>query len=341
LPIWISDPRFSDWKNYIEMPIIFFLALAAITKPKQMKVLLVLMCIATLLVNHSYHNQIKDRDFSHFSYGIRDAGVLGFAGENGMAAFQAQFLLLILGLYCCEKRLYLKLLMMGIMWTNVYCLLFSFSRGGYAAVLVGITFLGLVKKRSFLMIVAILLLSWQTIVPNAVRERVMMTYTEGEGLDASAETRVDLWQDALEIIKTNPITGTGYDTYSFMHRLGYGDTHNLYLKVALETGVIGLLLVLLMLVRFWSEAYSLWKFAEDPFLAALGLAFAAVMVCSMVVNIFGDRWTYLQVNGYLWALLACVMRGHLIVNEAQASAPPMREETFSGAEDRILDPALT
>src|SRR5260370_29928248 len=41
-PISIFDPRFSDWKNYVEMMALFFVAAAAIRTPKQMRALIVL-----------------------------------------------------------------------------------------------------------------------------------------------------------------------------------------------------------------------------------------------------------------------------------------------------------
>jgi putative inorganic carbon (HCO3(-)) transporter len=336
-PTSIDDPRFSEWKNFAEMPVIFFLTLAAIKNKRQMKLLIGLMCVAVLLVNQSFYNMMSGRDFSHFNYDLRDAGVLGYAGENGMAAFQGEFMLFILGLYLWEKRVYLKLSMLALMATNMYCLLYCLSRGGYLAVLAGLIFLGFAKNRVLLIAVALFLVSWQTIVPNAVRERVMMTYSEGE-LDPSAETRVDLWEDAMNIIKTNPVTGTGYNTYSYMHRLGYGDTHNLYVKVALETGIVGLAFMVWMLVRFLAQGYSLAVYPGDPFLASLGLGFSALMVCAIVVNLFGDRWNYIQINGYLWALLGCVMRGQLIRTE-ENHALDSAEGNIS-AETGILDPAL-
>jgi hypothetical protein len=33
------------------------------------------------------------------------------------------------------------------------------------------------------------------------------------------------------------------------------------------------------------------------------------VVCSIVANCFGDRWTYVQVNGYMWVLGGLVSRG--------------------------------
>jgi hypothetical protein len=33
------------------------------------------------------------------------------------------------------------------------------------------------------------------------------------------------------------------------------------------------------------------------------------------VNFFGDRWLYVEVNGFLWVMLACVVRGQMIESE--------------------------
>jgi hypothetical protein len=37
----------------------------------------------------------------------------------------------------------------------------------------------------------------------------------------------------------------------------------------------------------------------------------------VAANLFGDRWTYLQVNGFLWVLLGCVLRGRMIEQESK------------------------
>src|SRR6516165_4593820 len=46
LPIWFTDARMSDWKNYMVIFLLFFLVLAAIKDVKQMKILLLLMCLS-------------------------------------------------------------------------------------------------------------------------------------------------------------------------------------------------------------------------------------------------------------------------------------------------------
>jgi putative inorganic carbon (HCO3(-)) transporter len=338
LPISISDPRFSDWKNYVEMPLIFFVTAAAIKTSKQMKILILLICFSVLMINRAFYSTTKDRDFSHFSYEVRYAGALGYAGENGLAAFEAQFALFVLGLYAFEKRRYVKIGMLGLIASCIYCLLFSFSRGGYLGFLVGLMFVGFVKKRSLLVLALVLLVGWQTLTPTAVQERLAMTYESGEGLDNSSGERMALWQDAIKVVAQNPITGTGFDTYAFMGRVGgFRDTHNFYLKVLVEGGVIGLLLLLWLLARAFNLGHSLFQVRQDPFLASLGLGFAAMMVSAIVVNVFGDRFTYQQVNGQLWVLMGCVARGLLIREEAQQQ-PGAEAEAGEIHETDALEP---
>jgi O-antigen ligase len=133
----------------------------------------------------------------------------------------------------------------------------------------------------------------------------------------------------MQVFSGNPVMGTGFATYAYMHRIGnYQDTHNLFLKVLLETGVVGLLLFLWLLARTFGTAYQLFRHAEDPFVASLGLSLAGWVVCAIVANAFGDRWTFLQVNGYMWVLGGLVARGWVL---QQNETPVRASEVVSDA----------
>ena len=63
--------------------------------------------------------------------------------------------------------------------------------------------------------------------------------------------------------------------------------------------------------------WRLFKTAADPFLASIGLGFALWMLCAVCVNVFGDRWNYVQINGYMWTFCAMVARGLDIERDEQ------------------------
>ncbi|HWZ45578.1 MAG TPA: O-antigen ligase family protein [Candidatus Saccharimonadales bacterium] len=335
LPWWVSDPRFSNWKNYMIMPLLFMTVAAAIKEKGQMQILMALMAVSVLRNNLGFYNTVSERDFTHFSYGLRYAGTLGYAGENGLAAFEAQTALFCIGLMPFIRRKAVKIAMLGFVVSCLYCLLFAFSRGGYLGFLAGLLFLGVLYERKLLVLFLGLVLSWQALVPKAVSERIFMTYEDGQ-IDSSAGERVTIWQDALTLIEQRPIFGSGFDTYEFMNRVDeFRDTHNIYLKVLVEMGVLGLLLFLALLLKSLGVGYRLFRAAEDPVFRGIGLGLAAVMVCTLVVNLFGDRWMYLQVTGYTFALLGLAVRAQIITNEARDASAESEEQP---AQPVVLEP---
>ena len=119
----------------------------------------------------------------------------------------------------------------------------------------------------------------------------MTTEASSNGqFDSSSEERLTLWRDALGMFKQNPITGTGFNTYEFMHRVGsYRDTHNYYLKVLAETGLVGIVLFLFLLRMLFTAGWRLYRTTDDPFWSAIATGFTALVVCGIVLNFFGDR----------------------------------------------------
>ncbi len=337
LPLLPTDPRLADWKNYMVMPLLLFVVAAVIKDVRQMKILILLMCAAVLSLDRSFWDTISGRDFSAFSYDLRDEGGMGYAGVNGFAAFEAQISVFLIALSAFERKRLLKYGYIVLAGFSAMCLMYSLSRGGYLALLLGCLFLGVVKQRKLLILLAIFIFTWTSIVPVAVQQRVMMTYDESSGsLDHSAATRVNLWEEAMHVFDSNPVVGVGFYTYAYGHHLNnYKDSHNIYVKVLVETGVVGLLFFLWLLAKTFRAGFSLFHSAQDPFLSSLGLGLAGWVVCAAGANFFGDRWTFLQVNGYMWVIAGMVARGLLMQarNDEIAVTEPEELKTFALSAD--------
>jgi O-antigen ligase len=205
---------------------------------------------------------------------------------------------------------------------TLFATMYTFSRGGYIAVLLSVLVLGLLKDRKLLLVLGIFLLTWQTVVPAPVRERVTMTENSNGQLEASAQERVDLWQNAEKSILHSPIVGTGYATFQLgEHVDNLKDTHNWYVKVMVETGIIGLIIAFILLQQLLAMSYRLFKRATDPLYQGLGLGLLLATCSCIVANFFGDRWTYLEITGLLWVLAGAAIRAtHLM--ELESIAPP-------------------
>jgi O-antigen ligase len=299
------------------------------------------MCVGALALDKSFWSTVSDRDFSSFSDGLQDPGAMGYAGVNGLAAFEAQFAAFAAALACFERKRLWKIGYIALAAVSCFCLMYSLSRGGYLALIAGFLFLGIVRLRKLLVLMVVFGLVWTSVVPNAVRERVAMTYdSKGGGLDHSSETRVNLWEDAMTVFDNNAAVGTGFNTYAYMGRIGiYKDTHNYFVKVLVETGILGFLLFLALLLRFLWTGLLLYWMGRDPLSKALGLGLAAWMICCMTANLTGDRWSYLQVNGYMWVIAGLAARSWTMEKQADANRSSSRQQAPAVIAEPELIPA--
>ena len=316
-PLWITDLNFATWKDYMLIPLIFLATCMVVEDRKAVRTVVLLTAISLLFIDRSFLMETLSRSWSTFDENKRSSGPLGY-GSNQTAAFLAQFAMFFWGLVQFLKRRKAKLLSYGLIAITLFGTMYTFSRGAYLAVLVSTFILGVLKDRKLLVLVGVFLLTWQTVVPAAVSERVNMTQDANGQLEASAQERVSLWEDAKTAIASDPIFGIGYATYQLTEHVdGLRDTHNWYVKVLVETGAIGFLIVLVLLQQLIVLPYRLFRRAEDPLYRGLGLGlFLAVCSC-LVANCFGDRWTYLEINGLLWVLAGAAVRASDLIKSEE------------------------
>jgi hypothetical protein len=53
---------------------------------------------------------------------------------------------------------------------------------------------------------------------------------------------------------------------------------------------------------------------------SLGSAVVSAMVPVIVVNLFGDRWSYIEEAGFVWVLWGCVVRGLMMLDNKPTEA---------------------
>jgi len=321
-PLWLSDVNFVTWKDYMVIPLVFVATGLVIEDRNAIRNVILITAISLLLIDRSCILESLTRTWTTFDEDKRGGGPLAY-GSNQTAAFLAQFALFFWGFAQFVKKNKIKLLSYGLVAITLFATMYTFSRGGYLAVLFSVFVLGLVKDRKLLLILGVFLLTWQTVVPVPVRERVSMTENSNGQLEASAQERVDLWQNAETTFIHSPIVGTGFATFQLgEHVDNLKDTHNWYIKVLVETGIIGLILALVLLQQLLAMSYCLFRRATDPLYQGLGLGLFLATCSCIVANFFGDRWTYLEITGLLWVLASAAIRAtHLMDSEPVAILP--------------------
>ncbi|MFA5050776.1 MAG: O-antigen ligase family protein [Patescibacteria group bacterium] len=144
------------------------------------------------------------------------------------------------------------------------------SNGAILGVLAGLVFMGLIYKssRKWTTISLIILLLIIKLLPVA-RNYV---WQEATFHNLSGQLRVNIWQGAISLIKTNPILGVGLDGYQNLipqyqarfydpitHQLISVETHpyphNLFLALWCELGLAGLIIFLIIIFQFFKFGF--------------------------------------------------------------------------------------
>lgn len=314
LPLDPADPRLQTWKNYAIFPLLFFLVFNNIKNRKDMKILFIGMLLSILLMDYYTVNQVRWAGSIESRNAFR--GTFMWLGANEVAAFYAIYTFVLIGVFFSDRSKALKSFLFILILLNIYCLLFIFSRGAYAAFLVGMSVICLLRKKMLLIPIFLILISWQTLLPPRVVERITQTTNEQGELDVASERRLIMWKQSMNFFKQNVLIGAGFNIFPY---LGFelGDTHNVFIKILAEQGIIGIIIIFLLFFFALRSSWKLYRTAKDGFLKGLGVGFIACIFAAITVNMFGDRWTYMSLGAFFWVFLGMVECGNRITQKEQ------------------------
>ena len=312
VPITPDNLSFVFWKNYAQMICFYFLVLNVVKDEKDQKLVVTLMSLVVLFIAIRCYRNFSAADV--FAYDKRVGGpfeIVGL-GANHLGAFMAESAALFLGLFLFDRERRRRALFVLTCLFSLHPLFFSYSRGAYAAAFGALAWFGLIKKRTLLLAACLILVMYQTLLPASVVDRINMTETQTGQLEGSAEHRLDLWEFAWQLFQEHPVFGIGFDGFRYSVPQGeLTDTHNLYMKALAESGVIGFIFLLVILLKAMASGWRLFRTGRTPFQQGLGFGFMGTVVACIIANLFGDRWSYFEMHGYFWIYWGLVDRGVL------------------------------
>ncbi len=311
-PFDLSDERLQFWKNYSIFPILYFLTFNIIKDKKWIWRTIVVMSLTMVVMD--YYQLMQLSWFSNIASRSKVNGTFVYLGPNEIAAFYSQYTIILMSLFFVMRSKLLKFILGGLIWVNIYCIAFLFSRAAYISLVVGCFFLFAARRRFLLIPLICVVIFWQTLLPQKVKDRINMTTNQYGELDVSSEMRIIIWEQSLNLFKDSPVLGIGLKTFKYMG-FALGDTHNIYVKFLVEQGIIGFLLFLILIWKMFRLGWQLYKNGDDPPAKALGLGFAICIVVLLVNNMFGDRWSYLPLSAYLWIFAGLVARLNTLSNQ--------------------------
>jgi len=197
---------------------------------------------------------------------------------------------------------------------SVFPYLMTNSRGSWAAgIPVVIAYIFISKKRWIIVgFIAILLGLAPFIFPRAVIDRVKYTFTEQRGyaatlqehvggltIDTSASERIRSWRSAFKDIGKHPLLGFGITGWRFLDAQ--------YIRVLIETGVVGLAAFLYLLFSILTNVRKVSMTAKIPIFRAFAQGYSVAVIAMIVHGIGANTFIIIRIMEPFWLVCGLVM----------------------------------
>ena len=198
-----------------------------------------------------------------------------------------------------RERLWPRWLTAIMLLTATLALYLTYSRSALLGLVTSVGVLALLKYRKLIPIglVGLLLLLF---LPQT--QAYMARFYEGiMGQDLATQMRFGEYKDALILINRYPLFGVGFTGVPDIDI--YLGVSMLYLTIAQNMGVIGLLIFLAIMVGFFAMLLRSWRQGYDAGLEAILLGLTGAVAGALVSGIFDHYWfnmTYPHMTVLLW-----------------------------------------
>jgi len=209
-----------------------------------------------------------------------------------------------------KKEKIINISILGLSVLFIILLGLTFTRGAWLAFVLITLIIGAIQYRALLISVVIIFLMSYVLIPP-IHSRINDLHEAKKG--NSIEWRQNLWRDALGYIKDEPILGYGVGTANKLilekrgERMGSSDPHNDYLKITLESGLLGLFSYLILATVTMLHLIKNYFKTKQVKMKTVNLVVFALF-SSLIIMSFADniiRNTALQWS--LWSLIGGLM----------------------------------
>ncbi len=237
----------------------------------------------------------------------------GGSGEpNTFGGYLVLMLALVAALYLTSESLQRKYIFASLAVLMFIPLLFTFSRASYLALIPLAGGLLAFSQRRLLIAsgLALSLALAPFLLPKAVTDRVLYTFTQpihpgqseigGLRLDTSTSARIRSFKQVVfDDWPKHPVFGYGVTGYKFLD--------SQYLRVLVETGLVGLLAFLWLQISLFRRARDILRTTRDPLFKGVTLGFLVGFIALIVHSIGTNTFIIVRTLEPFWFLAAMVM----------------------------------
>jgi putative inorganic carbon (HCO3(-)) transporter len=337
------DERFNAFKDSMIAVMLVFVTQMSVTDWTTLKRVILATVLPIPYILHVTWSEHAGVTSWHYKDSLRIQGTFSLLGANEFAAFCAMMAVLLLALLIAARlSWYWKGILLAGIAAMAMCVVWTYSRTAYIAIILGGLCVVLLWQGRWKMILplALVALLLPTVLPESVTERFQSTTLEEGKRDPSTEMRFEFWNIAWQHFTERPLLGIGYRSFSNPEFNPYGmDTHNFFMRELTEKGLFGFTITVGLFFGILRAGWRVMRQSPPGSLAyALGLGMVAAWPVLVVGNCWGDRFTYYPLIGYFWVYLALTMKAFefVLVNKAVPEKPA--EPEMKQPERRFAQP---
>jgi O-antigen ligase len=227
-----------------------------------------------------------------------------FDDPNYLGVFQSMAFCIILSRLTGRTRFWEKLILYALLALVGLSVLITFSRGAYLALFGGFAVIIWARlknaKTQIVFVIGTAALGiWHSLSlleSLPIVQRFVGRLNIIEAIQTGGTGRTDIWKRAVLSLGNNP-WGYGWGTETVV--LSGKVSHNVFLEVAIQYGVIGFLLTIFLLGLIIGDAVHLVKKTENEYY----IGFAASVICVLVGGVSLNMW---YVRQFWYVLAMCV-----------------------------------
>ncbi len=314
---------------YFSFIMFYFVITNSVTSYKKWKALVVsFICSAALVALYgvmqnflgvsSTASWVDEEMFSSIKVRVYST----FGNPNVLGEFLVIMIPTSLALIWGSKKQGHKMIYTMVMLVMCACMVFTWSRGAWLGVFLAVVmFFFIMDKRWTLAgIVGIFFIPVLLGSNSAIANRLLSI---GNTEDTSTAYRVSIWMASVSLIKKFWLSGIGLGSDSFTmiypkFALAGANfalhSHNLFLQICVEMGIIGITSFIALLVAYVRQAYSLVVYKNRSRFASIAvIAMASGVLGYMLQGLTDNVWYNYRMVFIFWTIIALTVSGFEIV----------------------------
>jgi O-antigen ligase len=232
-----------------------------------------------------------------------------FDHPNPFAIYLTMLIIMGVALVLKVQRRSVKLLLLGAIGTSGLFLLLTYTRSAWIATLAGLLVVAFYQGKRLVPIMGFAVVLVMLLVPS-VAERFSDLSTETTRSGAAGNSlvwRFEYWRQALELSE-NPIIGAGLRTVQASTDVSK-EPHNDFIRVYVETGLIGLSAYLWFLVSLARNARRSIRRTRSPLEHSVAVGFAGCLAAFLLLSLVSNVISQLVILWYFLAFAVAAAAG--------------------------------